>query len=236
MLRVRPLVYPSDLAASARFLTALGLRPAAEPERDSSFAVFDAGNGRVALQAGVPGSTGKGVSTLAFEVADVPEFARRTREAGTGVELSGDAQHRSALISAPDGTTFSAAAGPRDTGVPPSPLSVLVLWRTPDVAAAAKILEDIGAQPRLSAADASRHDFRAKNGGLVVVRPGGQATVELAFEYGSDVRDLVPALADGGFGPAVVDTGDGWSLRVASPWGTEVEIAERRGDVDGAGH
>lgn len=75
MLRVRPLITTPDLPGAARFLQALGLHPAGDPVAAGTHAVFDAGSGRVALHGCVPGSPGEGTAALAFEVADVREFA-----------------------------------------------------------------------------------------------------------------------------------------------------------------
>ncbi|WP_247827886.1 VOC family protein [Arthrobacter antioxidans] len=232
MLRVRPLVHTPDLPGAARFLQALGLAPAQDPAPNGSYAVFDAGSGRVALHACVPGRAEDGTTDLAFDVADVREFARRTAEAGARVtvELSDEGHGVTARITAPDGLSFLADAGPRETGAPPSPLAVLALWYTPRVGRAVRVLEDIGAKPGTSSAAATRHDFRAKNGGLVAVRTDARTRAELAFEYDGDVRDLVRDLTAGGFEPVVTDESHGRSLRVRSPWGAEVRIDEWQRD------
>lgn len=226
MLRVRPYVYTPDLDQGARFLTALGLSPAADPAADGSYAVFDAGSGRVALRACAPGSREDGTSVLAFEVGDVREFARRTTAAGTAVELSEEGHGPTARITAPDGTSFPAEAGPRDTGAPESPLTVLALWSTPDVAPAARVLADLGAKPRISSDAGTWHDFRAKNGGLVAVHTGPSVSAELSFEYRGDISELVPRLAGAGVDHVVVDDSSGRSLRVAAPWGGQVRVDE----------
>ena len=129
MLRVRPIVNTPDLPGASRFLQALGLRPAADPAPSGSYAVFDAGSGRVALHACEPGSPEDGTTSLAFDVSDVREFARRTAEGGARltVELSREGHGLAARVTAPDGMSFLADAGPRETGAPPSPLAVLVL-------------------------------------------------------------------------------------------------------------
>lgn len=233
MLRVRPLVYTSDPDQGAHFLTALGLTAARDPGPTSSCAVFDAGSGRVALHACTAGSAEDGTSALAFDVGDVREFARRTAEAGTAVELSEEGHGLAARIAAPDGMSFLADAGPRDTGAPPSPLAVLALWYTPGVAPAARVLADLGARPRISSDAGTWHDFRAKNGGLVAAHLGSAVGFELAFEYEGDVRDLAPRLAGAGFEPAVVDESYGRSLRVRAPWGAEVWINEWQRDAYG---
>jgi len=222
MLRVRPLVHTSDPTAAAGFLRALGLSPAQEPAPDGAFAVFDAGSGRLAVHRCVPGGPADGTTTLGFEVGDVREFARRTAEAGTAVVLTGAGGNLTARVTAPDGTSFPAGAGPRETRAPSSPLAVLAVWSTPDVGAAVTVLEDIGARPRTSSG--TWHDFRPKNGGLVAACAAGRTDIGLAFEYDGDVRDLRAGLAAGGIGP-VVEEAAGRSLRVPAPWGVEVRIS-----------
>lgn len=226
MLRVRPLVYTPDLPDAAGFLRALGLHPAQDPAPNGSYAVFDAGRGRVALHSCLPGSPEDGTTALAFDVADVEEFARRTTEAGTAVELSREGHGLAARITAPDGLPLLEDAGPRETGAPASLLAVLALWYTPDVDPAVRVLRDIGAKPRISSDAGTWHDFTAKNGGLVAAHTEGRTAAELAFEYDGDVRDLVRSLTEAGFDPVVVDESYGRSLRVRAPWGAEVWINE----------
>jgi hypothetical protein len=233
MLRVRPLIHTSDVPGAADFLRALGLTPAIGPVPDHSSAVFDAGGGRVALHSCRPGSAEDGRAALAFDVGDVREFARRTEESGTAAELCEEGHGLAARITAPDGMSFLAAAGPRETGAQPSRLSVLAVWHTPDIGPAARVLRDIGAKPRISSAAGTWHDFRAKNGGLVAARAAERMDVELAFEYDGDVRDLVGDLAVGGLEPVVTDGSYGRSLRIRAPWGADVRINGCLRHVDG---
>ncbi len=233
MLRVRPLVYTHDLPRATAFLQALGLTPAGDPATSADYAVFDAGSGRVALHTCTPGSPEEGTAALAFDVSDVREFARRTAGAGNAVELSEEGHGLAARVTAPDGLSFLADLGPRVTGAPPSPLSVLALWYRPDVGPAVRVLKDIGARPRISSEAGTWHDFSAKNGGLVAAHTADRVAVELAFEYDGDVRDLVGGLASGGFEPVIVDESYGCSLRVHAPWGAEVWINEWQRDFYG---
>lgn len=242
MLRVRPRVITADLRRAATFLQALGLRPAEHPRGSCTDAVFDAGSGRVTVHGCGAGEPEEG-TTLAFDVADVREFARRTMEAGTPVELTEDASPE-ARVTAPDGVTFRASSGPRETGSAPhgagsaSPsLSVLALWSTPDIPSAVRVLTDIGAKPGISPDAGTWHEFRAKNGGLVALHAAERAAIDLGFEYGGDVRNLVGALTPAGFESVVVDGIWGRSLRVLAPWGAEVWIRERQRDLQGyTGH
>ncbi|OUM43436.1 VOC family protein [Arthrobacter sedimenti] len=226
MLRVRPVISTSDLAGGAGFLRALGLSAAEDPAPDGSYAVFDAGSGRLALRSCTPGGPEDGTTALAFEVGDVREFARRTSEAGTCVELSGE-HGLVARVIAPDGTSLPAETGPRETGSPASPLVVLALWQTPDVASAVRVLKDMGARPRSSSDAGTRHHFSTKNGGFVAVHHAERPAMEAAFEYDGDVRDLSANLTAAGFGPVVAGESHEQSLRVRAPWGAEVRINER---------
>lgn len=233
MLRVRPLVYTSDLPRAAEFLLALGLSPAVDPEPNNSYAVFDAGSGRVALQACEPGSPEDGTTALAFDVSDVAEFARRTEEAGTSVELSKAGHQLVARITAPDGMSFRAEAGPRSTGADPTPLSVVALWYTPHIGSAVRVLKDIGARPRISSDAGTWHDFSAKNGGLVALHAGARTGLELAFEDDGDVQSRVADLTAAGIESALIDESYGRSLRIRPPWGAEIRISKRRRDLHG---
>lgn len=233
MLRVRPLVHTPDPVAAAGFLQALGLRRAEDPAANGAYAVFDAGSGRVAVHGCEPGAPKEGVTALAFDVSDVREFARRTTEAGTAVELSEEEYGLAARITAPDGTSFLAGIGPRETGAPSSPLAVLAFWSTPDVGPVGRVLADMGARPRTGATAGARHDFSAKNGGLVGVRAAERPVVALAFEYDGDVRELVGGLAAAGVEAAVRDGGSSRFLRVHSPWGAEICVTERQHDAEG---
>ncbi len=233
MLRVRPLVYTSDLPRAAGFLVALGLSPAVDPEPNDSYAVFDAGSGRVALHACAPGSPEDGTTALAFDVSDVAEFVRRTNDAGTAAELSEEGHGLAARVTAPDGTSFLADPGPRATGAAATPLSVVALWYTPDLDSAVRVLKDIGARPRISSDAGTWHDFSAKNGGLVALHAGSHAALELAFEDDGDVRDRLDDLTSAGMDPAVIDESYGRSLRVRTPWGAELWINERQRDLHG---
>jgi hypothetical protein len=128
----------------------------------------------------------------------------------------------------PAGAPPPAAAGPRETAAPASPLVVLALWQTPDVASAVRVLKDMGARPRSSSDAGTRHDFTTKNGGLVAVHHAERAGMEPAFEYDGDVRDLAANLTAAGFEPGVAGESHQRSLRVRAPWGAEVRISQRQ--------
>jgi hypothetical protein len=230
MLRVRPLISTTDLPRAAAFLRALGLSPAEGPALTNS-AMFDAGSGRVGLCSCASGSPEQGSTSLAFDVGDVREFARRTVESGTPAEILGEGPGTTAKIPAPDGMSFSAELGPRDTGAPASSLTVVARWHTPDPASAARVLEDIGAKPRNT--PGARYAYRAKNGGVVEVLAADRTVVELAFDYDGDVRELLGNLTDAGAEPVVLQDGPVRSLRVTAPWGARLLVEEKLPDVTG---
>ncbi len=231
MLRVRPLVHTSDPTAARDFLRALGLASSRGPLPDGAQEVFDAGSGRVALHPCASGSPEDGSVSLAFDVSDVREFARRTIAAGTPVDLVEGHHGTTARIIAPDGTPLLAAAGPRETTAPASSLSVLARWQTPDAGSAVRVLEDIGARPRAGSDAGTGHAFGARNGGLVTVALRERTGVGLAFEHDGDVRDLVADLTAAGVDPGAVGGGRGSSLLLRAPWGAEVRIHGRQRDV-----
>ncbi|MHA7145785.1 VOC family protein [Arthrobacter sp. TmT3-37] len=231
MLRVRPILHTSDPTAARDFLHALGLASSRGALPDGAQEVFDAGSGRVALHPCASGSPEDGSVSLAFDVSDVREFARRTIAAGTPVDLVEGHHGTTARIIAPDGTPLLAAAGPRETTAPASSLSVLARWQTPDVGSAVRVLEDIGARPRAGSDAGTGRAFRAKNGGLVTVELRERPGVGMAFEHDGDVRDLVAGLTAAGVDAGVVGGGRRSSLRLRAPWGAVVRIDGRQQDV-----
>ncbi|MBG6183379.1 hypothetical protein IWX65_001330 [Arthrobacter sp. CAN_A214] len=229
MLRVRPIVSTSNPIRYGHLLSALGLRVATEA---GDCRVYDAGSGRIVLHSPQPGSAGVNSVELGFEVGDstgdLDEFARRTRQEGTAVDVVGQGLGRAALVSAPDGAPFLAVPGPRTTPSPGGPLSVVALWHTADSEAAAKVLLGIGARPRPASPDGTRQDFTAKNGGLIAVHPAAETSVTLGFEYDSDVRGLTGSLKAAGIGYSVSERNQGRSLRIPIPGHAPLVIDERR--------
>jgi hypothetical protein len=78
MLRVRPVHFTSHLEQWARLLTDIGMVKTAG---NGSWQEFDAGSGRLALQAVENGSPADGTTAFGVEVGNLEEFARRTNEA-----------------------------------------------------------------------------------------------------------------------------------------------------------
>lgn len=202
MLRVRPVLFTSDLAGWKRVLGALGLVCVVDR---GDWLEFDAGSGRVALRSAAPGAPEDGTVAFGVEVGDLAEFARRTVADGTRAELF-DADHGQAVrVTAQDGFTFLAdKAASRTTSPEADPrLAVVGTWLTPDVSAAAQDLRNIGARPRHASTDLA--DFSTKNGGILLARKAPETAVGgLAFEYDGDLAALEARLTAAGLAAARV--------------------------------
>lgn len=241
MLRVRPLHFTSRIDHWERFLTALGL---VLTEGDGGFRVFDSSAGRLALHSVPEGDPLDGTSTLAVEVGDLAEFARRTNESAaedgsTPAELV-TADHGDACrITGPDG--FSFLADPAEHGAhcadADQALAVVAVWFTQDADGAARTLRHVGARPRPVPDDDETADFTAKNGGVLMVRPAsGPARSGLGFEYGGGLEPVRERLTSAGFQVGVTEEAFGSTLHVANPDATvfaasvpaTVWISERR--------
>lgn len=223
MLRVRPLHFTSKIESWERLLTALGL---VLTEGDTGSRVFDAGSGRLALH-GVPeGAAEDGSTTLAVEVGDVAEFARRTNlsaqdEGTTPAELITADHGEACRITAPDGFSFlagKAAPGTAPAGGADPALAVVGLWLTEDPAAASQTLRHIGARPRPVPDNDETADFTAKNGGVLLVRPAsGRPRSGLGFEHDGGLDPLRERLAAAGFEGSITEEAFGRTLHLPNP-------------------
>lgn len=181
MLRVRPVHFTSRIEEFSAALEAQGLHCV---ENHGSWRVFDSGSGKVGVHAAEPGSAEDGTTDLGFEVRDCEIFVRRTRQDGTAAELVDSRHGPTARVKAPDGFTFLADPS-TDLRLPAddAPLAVTATWRTPDVAAANKVLADIGTR-FLGERPGGGALFRAKNGGFVATAAGVASGVELEITPG----------------------------------------------------
>jgi hypothetical protein len=222
MLRARPVHFTSRLDQWERLLTDLGLVKSVD---GTDWREFDAGAGRLALHLAAAGSADDGTTAFGVEVGDLAEFARRTNQAGaeTGnapAELIQADHGDSCRITGEDGFTFladKAAPGAGGTDADPA-LAVVEVWFTEDAAAAAGTLRSIGARFRPVPDDDETADFTAKNGGVLMVRPGaGPARAGLGFEYGGDLDALRGRLITAGHDVTVVEEAFGRSLHLPSP-------------------
>lgn len=178
MLRVRPLIFTTHFERTVAQLHGLGL---SAQKNDGDWAEFDSGNGKIGVFREFPDEQS---IVLAFELRDAAIFVRRTLADGTHAELDDTSTGPGASVTAPDGFTCELAAS-EDLRLAEadSPTAVTAIWRTPDPAAANKVLADIGAKfvQELAAGGAL---FRAKNGGFVATAAGAQNAVELAIKHG----------------------------------------------------
>lgn len=244
MLRLRPIRTTEHFDAWTRLLKTLGFTLALDL---GDRLEFDSPQGRVALHlasaagtgvggtagSGTAGSgadadavAGSGATRLAFEVGDLDEFARRTREAGTGVVINESSAGRTAVIAAPDGLEMIAAVEKERPEPARSPVRVMPVWTTADVDGAARTLRNLGAKTLLTGDGWTQ--LRAKNGGFVGVRAGSATGIELAFEYDGDAESLAGLLATAGLATRVTKETTGRTVAVADPdGGADIRIAER---------
>lgn len=233
MLRVRPVHFTSRPEQWVRLLTDLGMVVTVD---DGERQEFDAGSGRLALHR-VPAGTGAsgtkdgsapdGTTHFGVEVGDLAEFARRTNEAGveagtSPAELVRASHGDTCRITGEDGFGFfadKAAHGAQCADADPA-LAVVEVWFTPEPAAAAQTLRNMGARPR-PAPDGDTDvipAFRAKNGGVLMVRPAaGAARAGLGFEYTGDLSALRDRLTAAGHRVSMTGEAYGRSLHVANP-------------------
>jgi hypothetical protein len=232
MLRVRPIHYTSRMDQWEHLLSALGLVRTVD---HGDWQEFDAGSGRLALHrvaggagaggAGEHGNVQDGRTDFGVEVGDLAEFARRTNLAGvedgtTPAELVSARHGDTCRITGEDGFGFfadKAAHGAQCADADPA-LAVVEVWFTPDAAAAAQTLRNMGARLRPAPDADETADFTAKNGGVLMVRPAsGAARSGLGFEYTGDLAALRDRLAAAGHQVSLTEEAFGRTLHVANP-------------------
>ena len=219
MLRVAPILFTDHPEVWAALLGALGLEPAVQAD---GWQEHDSASGRIRLHA-PDAAHPSGSTRLAFEVGDLDEFTRRTRDAGTAVVLSEEGHGRTATITGPDGLSFTAtveAARPEPAAADPA-LRVLALWMTPDPKGSAATLRAIGARPEIASDTGGWVQFRAKNGGLVATHSGTSAQAVPSFEYDGDLQVLLQRLLAAGLAAELVDESYGRTVRLPHPDGGE---------------
>jgi hypothetical protein len=247
MLRVRPIHYTSRMDQWERLLSDLGM---VRTVNNGDWQEFDAGSGRLALHrvaAGVAGGGHAGAGSgsgdtpgdgpvldgrtdFGVEVGDLAEFARRTNLAGvedgtTLAELVSARHGDTCRITGEDGFGFfadKAAHGAQCADADPA-LAVVEVWFTPDAAAAAQTLRNMGARFRPAPDADETADFTAKNGGVLMVRPaGGAPRSGLGFEYTGDLSALHDRLAAAGHRVSTTEEAFGRTLHVANPDATDL--------------
>lgn len=111
-------------------------------------------------------------------------------------------------------------------------VSVLPLWMTPRVDAAADILTRLGLRPRLRSDSGEWADF-AGSQGLAAVHRGQSPEVVIAFEA-TDLDQLQARLRRAGLRADLADENYGRSLRIDDPdGGEEILVNERMQDLYG---
>lgn len=222
MLRVRPIHFTSRPDQWERLLTDLGMIRTVD---DGPWKEYDAGSGRLALHTSEAGSAEDGTTAFGVEVGDLAEFARRTNAAGvedgtSPAELTRADHGETCRITGEDGFSFfadKAAHGAQCADADPE-LAVVEVWFSPDAAAAAQTLRNMGAHLRPVPDDDETADFTAKNGGVLMVRPGsGTARSGLGFEYTGDLSALRDRLAAAGHQVSMTEEAFGRTLHVANP-------------------
>jgi hypothetical protein len=222
MLRVRPIHFTSRMDQWERLLSDLGL---VKTKDDAGWREFDAGSGRLALHPSAAGSAADGTTAFGVEVGDLAEFARRTNEAGAAsgsapAELIRAEHGESCRITGEDGFTFladKAARGASSADADPA-LAVVEVWFTEETGAAADTLRSIGARFRPEPEEYETADFTAKNGGVLMVRPGaGPARSGLGFEYDGDLDILRDRLTAAGHEVRMTEEAYVRALHVANP-------------------
>lgn len=216
MLRLRPIHATDHPDAWAGLLGGLGLLRALD---FGDWVEFDAPHGRVALHRAAAAGAAPGTTRLAFEVGDLDEFARRTREAGTEVVLSDAGYGPTAVLRGPDGLEIMADAQ-KERDLPAgadAAVHVMPVWNTPDVAGAVLTLRNMGAGIR--AVGEGWTLLEAKNGGRVAVRAAQTTRLDLSFHHDGDAAALLDRMRSAGLAARPADGASGRALAVSDPDG-----------------
>lgn len=232
MLRVTPIQFTDHIESWTVLLEALGLVHAVKSD---DWHEFDSASGRVRLHA-TDADHPSGTTLLSFEVGELDEFTRRTREAGTAVVMTEEGHGSTATITGPDGLSFSvtAQAERQEPAAVDPALKVLVLWMTPESEGPAGTLRDIGARPQIASDSGGWIQFRAKNGGLVATHSGTRAFATLSFQYDGDAQVLLARLRSAGLHASLIDESHGRTVLVANPDdGEPIWINEAQQDLYG---
>jgi len=236
-LVVRPVVFTTAPHAWLAITTALGGRSLVD---DSDWHVVALASGRLAVHTVPTGDPLDGAQVLGFEHADLDTVA-----AAVGVPVDTDDDGPGVTVTGSDGLRFRVdRATPdafADDGAPGERTSVLPLWYSPDVPAAAATLERLGLRRRIASDVGTWVDLVAPGGGLVAAHGAARASVQISFEH-PDVHVLRDRLEAAGIAATVVDENYGFSLRIpnpdagiapAVPPGTEIWVNQTQTDLYG---
>ena len=236
MICARPIRFTADLAAHRRYLEALG---ATRVTTAPGWEVYALGSGHLALHAASEEQPA-GRTALAWEVADLDAWAEQARAAGLPFEIGVTGHGTAAIVSAPDGTTFTVDPAPEaeQPASTDTAFSVLPIWYTPsaEVEGARAVITGLGGRQRVTADSDVWTDFDCPAGGLVAVHASDDGPdVELAFEFDGDVESLIPALEAAGVEPVLIDETYSRTLQLPDPDrpGAMLWINEKQQDLYG---
>lgn len=244
-LTVRPIRFTAHPAVFGRMLRGLG---AVELASTTEQTVYRAGLGLLAVRGCAPDDARAGLTLMGFECADPDQVAL------AHPFLTEDADRQSRSATAGDGVviTFDPPAdgppaddapdddAPDDEpriGEPDSALTVVPIWMTTEVSAAAAALSTLGFARRLSSDSGVWVDLAGHGDahGLVAVHhEDGDADIILAFEYSADLGELQSRMRRYGVDAPIVDENYARTLRLPDPDDdTEIWINEAMHDTYG---
>ena len=227
MIRTAPIHFTPNTEAWRGLLTALGGTVAVD---SPGWVVIRANHGVVALHESAETQTA--TTELWFEASEPETSARATGGLVTATEL-GDGLGTVWEARLPDGQLVGfSPLGSRSDG-DAGPLSVLPVWVTPAVSAAAQALVGAGATRRIASESGAWADL-AVDDGLVAVHAGAEVGTLLSFEYDGDIDALADMVRAKGLEVRVIDETFGRTLRLDHPDGAEeIWVNERQIDLYG---
>lgn len=248
---VRPIRFTAHPAEFGRMLRGLG---AVEVLAAEDHTVYRAESGRIVVRAVGPDDPYAGLTVLGFECADPDHVtldssflsadvggAPRTATAGDGLMITFEPPSVQAADPAgdpeadPDGDPDGAdeiAVGRPDAG-----LTIVPIWMTTEVSAAAGALASLGFVRRLSSDSGVWVDLAGSgdaHGLLAVHHEEGDADIIMAFEYAGDLAELQARMRRYGVDCPIIDENYARTLRLPDPDNaTEIWVNEAMRDTYG---
>ncbi|WP_179427975.1 hypothetical protein [Spelaeicoccus albus] len=230
-LTVRPVRFTAHPDVFHGLLEALG---AVTLARHGSTALYRTGSGLLEIRGTDEVDPLTGLTAMGFvtaNLAQLPAPSRFLDKARLTADV-GPAKGAALELTAGDGLTIAidlAPSGDRDparSGDADPELSVVPIWMTTQVSAAAEALQTLGFARRLSADSGVWVDLvgRGAANGLVAVHyEDGDPDVILAFEYAGDLGELQSRMRSHGIVTPIVDENYARTLRLLDP-DNEAEI------------